>query len=68
MAETEVHLLLMLNTLACLWHFFRRRHDVYVAGNMFLYYRKGAPEKRRAPDIMVVKGVNARVQRRSFKT
>jgi Uma2 family endonuclease len=67
-AETEIHLLLMLNTLACLRHLFRRRRDIYVAGNMFLYYRKGAPEKRCAPDIMVVKGVDGRIKRRSFKT
>jgi hypothetical protein len=66
LAETEIHLMLILNTVACLRHFFRRR-DVYVAGNLFLYYEKGKPEKRRAPDIMVVKGVNPRVKRRSFK-
>jgi Uma2 family endonuclease len=68
MAETEIHVLLIVDTLARLRHFFRRRHDVYVAGNMCLYYQKGDPGKRRAPDIMVVKGIDGRVKRRSFKT
>lgn len=67
MAETEIHLLLILNSVACLRHFFRRRHNVYVAGNLFLYYQKGDATKRRAPDIMVVKGVDSRRKRRSFK-
>jgi len=67
-AETEVHLMLMINTIMCLKHFFRHQRDVYVAGNMFLYYQKGSPEHRRAPDIMVIKGVDGRIQRRSFKT
>jgi len=68
MAETEIHVLLIIDTFARLRHFFRRRHDVYVAGNMFLYYQKGNPRKRRAPDIMVIRGVDGRVKRRSFKT
>ena len=68
MAETQIHLWLMLNTIAILWHFFRhRRHEIYVGGNMFLYYQKGNPRKRRAPDVMVVKGVDGRIERRSFK-
>src|SRR6516164_2988892 len=67
MAETEIHLLLILNTVACLRHFFRRRRDVYVGGNLFLYYQKGDVSKRRAPDIMVIKGVDSRRKRRSFK-
>src|SRR2546425_372297 len=68
MAETDIHLWLMLNTIASLWHFFRhQRHEVYVGGNMFLYYQKGDRKKRRAPDVMVVKGVDGRIKRRSFK-
>jgi Uma2 family endonuclease len=68
MAETEIHVLLILNTFGLLRYFFRDRGDVYVAANMFLYYKQGHPEKRRAPDIMVVKGVDGRRKRRSFKT
>ena len=66
-AETEIHLLLILNTVASLRHFFRRWHDIYVGGTLFLYYQKGDATKRRAPDIMVVKGVDASRKRRSFK-
>lgn len=66
-AETEIHLMLILNTVACLRHFFRKRPDIYVGGNLYLYYQKGSPGKRRAPDVMVVKGVAGKVKRRSFK-
>jgi hypothetical protein len=68
MAETWIHVLLIINTLACLRNFFRSCRDVYVAGNIFLYYQKGDPKKRRSPDIMVIKGVDGRRIRRSFKT
>src|SRR5262245_51460906 len=68
MAETPEHLLLMLGLIATLRHHFKPQRDVYVIGNMFLYYRKGDTGARRAPDIMVVKGVDPKVQRRSFKT
>ncbi|MBI3823165.1 MAG: Uma2 family endonuclease [Planctomycetes bacterium] len=68
MAETDVHVTLMASLLATLRYFFRRRQDVYVAANMFLYYVEGAPKKRRAPDVMVVKGVKGNQLRRSFMT
>src|SRR5262249_57298165 len=68
MAETEEHFNLMVNVITALREYFRPRPDVYVIGNMFLYYREGHPEARKAPDVMVVKGVDATVRRRSFKT
>ena len=68
MAETEVHLDLMLNVIGALRDYFSPRPDVYVVGDMFLYYREGHPEARRAPDVMVVKGVETKGKRRSFKT
>jgi Uma2 family endonuclease len=68
LAETESHLLAIFNALAGLRLFFRGRPDVYVISNMFLYYQEGDPGKRRSPDIMVVKGVDGRRKRRSFKT
>jgi Uma2 family endonuclease len=68
MAETGIHVLLMLNLIGSLRAFFHRRTDVYVIGNMFLYYEEGNPAARRSPDVMVVKGVDGTYQRRSFKT
>jgi Uma2 family endonuclease len=68
MAETGVHVLLMMNLLAMLRHHFRRQVDIYTIANIFLYYREGHPEARTAPDTMVIKGVDGRKRRRSFKT
>jgi Uma2 family endonuclease len=49
-------------------YYYRPRKDVYVIGNIFLYYQEGHPEARRSPDVMVIKGVDATRERRSFKT
>jgi Uma2 family endonuclease len=68
MAETGIHVLAMLTLIATLRHYFRHRPDVYVIGNIFLYYEEGHPESRRSPDVMVVKGVEPGEERRSFKT
>ncbi len=67
MAETEIHLLAMIHLIGALRYFFHRQTDIYIIGNMFLYYRKGNPKARRAPDVMVVKGVDATIRRRSYK-
>jgi Uma2 family endonuclease len=68
MAETGIHVLVMMTLIATLRHYFRHRPDVYVIGNIFLYYEEGHPESRRSPDVMVVKGVEPGEERRSFKT
>jgi Uma2 family endonuclease len=69
MAEIGIHVKAILWLLAVLSTRFKNRKDVYVAANMFLYYAKGQPEKRRAPDIMVAKGLkDGSYERRSFKT
>ena len=67
MAETGIHVLAILWTLAVLRQLFRDRTDVYVTGDMFLYYEKGKPASRKAPDVMVIKGVPSQPERRSFK-
>ena len=40
--------------------FFRERSDVYVSGNLFVYYEKGNPDAVVAPDVFVVIGVPKR--------
>ncbi len=56
-AETDIHITTLLYARGGLHHHFRHRPDVYVAGNMLLYYEEGNPKARVAPDIFVVKGV-----------
>jgi Uma2 family endonuclease len=67
-AETEAHILLLLQLVGTLKIFLRPDPMVYAIGNMFLYYEEGNPRARRAPDVMVIKGVDGRLIRRSFKT
>ena len=47
--------------------YFQNRPDVYVSGNLFIYYEEGNPEAVVAPDVFVVFGVNNHV-RCSYKT
>ena len=68
MAETGVHVLAMIALIGALRMYFARRRDMYIIGNIFLYYEKGNPRSCKSPDVMVVKGVSAEPQRRSFKT
>jgi Uma2 family endonuclease len=67
MAETSLHALLFSVLLSMLRVYFRPRGDVLVTGNIFLYYEQGNPEARRAPDLMVVKGVDGQRLPDSFK-
>ena len=67
MAETEVHIMATVHLLSALRTYFRKRDDVYVIGDMFLYYRQGDPKARKAPDVMVAKGVDATIKRRTYK-
>ena len=47
-------------------HHFRGRRDVYVSGNLLLYYQKGNPRAAVAPDVFVVLGVS-NVDRSSYR-
>jgi Uma2 family endonuclease len=68
MAETEVHILALIDLLSTLRFHYRSQPDFYVIGNMFLYYQEGNPNARKAPDLMVVKGIDTSFLRRTFKT
>lgn len=46
--------------------YFQARSDVYVSGNLFVYYEEGNPEAVVAPDVFVVFGVEKR-QRSSYQ-
>jgi Uma2 family endonuclease len=67
MAETQVHVALLASLYGLLGHWLRPR-GIYVAGNIFLYYKEGDAKARKSPDLMAVKGVDVVAKRRSFKT
>lgn len=66
MGETDTHVDLIINLRLALRRFFRRKRDVYVSGNMMMYYVEGDPTKSVSPDVYVVKGVR-KGQRRTYK-
>lgn len=53
MAETEVHLLDMIDTVLLLRDHFAAEPNVYVGANLLLYYQEGDPRKHLAPDVFV---------------
>ncbi len=67
MAETDTHRDLMIDFIQLLKYFYRNARDVYVSGNLFLYYVEGNPRKVISPDVFVVFGVEKK-QRRSYRT
>ncbi len=58
MAETDVHRREMMDLISALGEYFQDAKDVYVSGNLFLYYVKGDPRSVICPDVFVVKGVD----------
>jgi Uma2 family endonuclease len=68
LAETPLHMRVMWDSIQTLNYWYADDLDVYVWGNMFLYYVKGDPTKAVSPDVMVVKGVDKNKFRDVFKT
>ena len=64
-AESDFQLHPLLYAVTTLRTYFQDRADVYVAGNMFIYYEEGNPEAVVAPDVFVVLGT-ARRDRASY--
>ena len=58
MAETPVHRDAMIDAIRVLSRHFARRPDVYVSGDMLMYYEEGNPRKCVAPDVFVVVGAD----------
>jgi Uma2 family endonuclease len=65
MAETPLHVRAIMLLFQALEDFLAGQKDAYIAADMFWYWQEGHPEARRAPDVMVIKGVG-RAERRSF--
>jgi Uma2 family endonuclease len=67
MAETDTHRDLMVQALIePLKTFYHGRDDIYISGNLLLYYEEGQPRKSISPDVFVVFGIPAG-QRRIYK-
>ena len=57
MAENDWQLRAMIDAISTLALYFAGRPDVYVSGDLFVYYEEGNPKARVAPDVFVVFGV-----------
>lgn len=57
MAETDDHRQAMVDLIARLTAHFAGRQDVYVSGNLLVYYEQGNVNRHLAPDCFVVFGV-----------
>ncbi len=66
LAETDIHRQLIIDLIFALENFFRNAPDVYVSGNLLLYYEEGNPKKNLSPDVFVARGVG-KSPRRVYK-
>lgn len=66
MAETPVHRDAIIDAIQILTRHFANRPDVYVSGNMLLYFEEGEPRKCVAPDVFVVMGANKNKDRDTY--
>ena len=57
MGETSIHISLIADFLKILKLFFKKHEDVFLSGNMNLYYEEKNPNKWYAPDLLVAFGV-----------
>ena len=57
MAENDWQLRAILGSVAALDFHFQHRPNVYVSGDLFIYYEEGNPRARVAPDVFVAFGV-----------
>ena len=67
MAETPKHQQTMIDCMDIMRSHFREVPDVYIGGNMFLYYEEGNPRKSVSPDVFMVRGVPKK-ELRVYKT
>ena len=66
MAENDAQRNAILYGIGALARHFRRRRDVYVSGDLLIYYEEGNPRVSIAPDVFVVFGVEKR-ERPNYK-
>ncbi|MXV85213.1 hypothetical protein F4X88_01745 [Candidatus Poribacteria bacterium] len=66
MAETERHFRELLKNFNRIENHFAHLPDVYVLGDMMMYYEEGDPRKSISPDIFVAFGIGKK-ERRIYK-
>ena len=66
MAETDKYRDLMVELIESLKNFYVEDSEIYVTGDLFLYYFQGVPQECVAPDVMVCFGVPKK-ERRTYK-
>jgi Uma2 family endonuclease len=67
MGETELHRDEIVYLIEAFKERFQGEPNVYVGGNLFLYYRQGDPRDVICPDVMVVQGVPKLPLRRTYR-
>ena len=65
-AETDLHIDAIYRMRQMLKAYFAENPDVYVSGNIMMYYVKGSPQQSVSPDILVSFGIGKK-QRRTYK-
>ena len=66
MAESDFQYIPLTDTVSALRNWFSHRTDIYVAGDMLVYYRKNDNTTRVAPDIFAVFGATGNHRRNSW--
>ncbi len=66
MAETDLHIDEIIRMRHILKAYFAENPDVYVSGNIMMYYKEGFPKESVSPDILVTFGIGKK-RRRTYK-
>ncbi|MGG6269814.1 Uma2 family endonuclease [Leptolyngbya sp. AN03gr2] len=66
MAETDFQRAYLIYSVSVLDLYFQNQSDVYVSGNILIYYEEGNPKACISPDVFVVQNQDKR-KRRSYK-
>ena len=67
MAASDYHRRLLIWTLQALEAHFAQNPEVYISGDIMMYYREGDPRKSISPDVLVCFGINPKL-RLTYKT
>jgi Uma2 family endonuclease len=67
MAASDYHRRLLMWTLQALEAHFAQNPEVYISGDIMMYYREGDPRKSISPDVLVCFGINPKL-RLTYKT
>ena len=61
MAETDIHIVLMMALILTLRALFADQPRVYVSGNILVFYERGNKRKHVSPDVFMVRAVSLRL-------